>query len=77
MREIIIDILTELGIAPESLTDDARLRTDLELDSTEIVEVELEIKRRVGVDVTVARPTDQSVAELCQMVMAAASARVS
>jgi len=77
MREIVIEILTGLGIAPESVTDDARLRADLELDSTEIVEVELEIKRRIGVDVTVSRPADQSVAELCQAVMDAASAQVS
>ena len=77
MREIVLDILTGLGIPPESVTDDARLRTDLELDSTEIVEVELEIKRRIGVDVTVTRPADQSVAELCQAVIAAAAAQVS
>jgi acyl carrier protein len=68
MREVVIDILTGLGITDSIIKDDSRLRADLELDSTELVEVSLELKRRLGVDVALESPADICVADLVEAV---------
>ena len=58
-------ILIDLGIDERALTEDAHLRKDLELDSTETVEISLELKRRLGVEMKLESRQDPTLAELC------------
>lgn len=62
------DILIELGISEDSLTEDALLKKDLQLDSTETVEISLALKRRLGVNVKIESRKDTTLAQLCEMV---------
>jgi acyl carrier protein len=73
VRNAIEEILTELGIEPESITDPAVLGRELGLDSTDSVEVSLELKRRFGVDVKVQVRGEETVADLRSMVTSAIS----
>jgi acyl carrier protein len=58
-------ILFALGIPEEDLRDGATLRGDLELDSTETVEVTLELKRRLDVAIKLESDADLTLAEVC------------
>lgn len=62
------DILTELGISEDLLTENALLKKDLQLDSTETVEISLALKRRLGVNVKIESRKDTTLAQLCEMV---------
>lgn len=62
------DILIELGISEDLLTEDALLKKDLQLDSTETVEISLALKRRLGVNVKIESRKDTTLAQLCEMV---------
>ena len=66
-------ILFELGIPEDDLRDDATLRGDLELDSTEAVEVTLELKRRLGVAVKLESDADLTLRQVCRLVEEAAA----
>lgn len=67
----VLEILVELGIEADDVTPGARLRGDLELDSTETVEVTLELKRRLDVDVQLESGEDITVDGVCARVLAA------
>ncbi|UNS99084.1 phosphopantetheine-binding protein [Streptomyces tubbatahanensis] len=60
--------LTALGIPEETVTATARLRGDLELDSTELVEVSLEIQRSTGKEVKLELADDLTVSDVCELV---------
>ena len=45
------DILKNLGIPEELIQPDALLHRDLQLDSTETIEISLALKRRLGLKV--------------------------
>lgn len=62
------DILLDLGIPEESITDTALLRKDLQLDSTETVDISLGLKRRLGVNVKLESRKDMTLAEVCEMI---------
>ncbi len=62
------DILIDLGIDEESITDQALLRKDLQLDSTETVEISLGLKRRLGVNIKLESRKDMTLAEVGNMV---------
>ncbi|MBV9388844.1 MAG: acyl carrier protein [Chroococcidiopsidaceae cyanobacterium CP_BM_ER_R8_30] len=62
------DILLDLGIPEESITDTALLRKDLQLDSTETVDISLGLKRRLGVNVKLESRKDMTLAEVCDMI---------
>ena len=62
------EILVEMGIPEESLTEDALLRKDLQLDSTETVEISLGLKRRLGVNVKIESRQDTTLGQVCEMV---------
>ena len=66
-------ILTDLGIPEELIHQDALLREDLQLDSTETVEIALGLKRKVGVNVKLEGRQDMTLAQLCNRVEAAMS----
>jgi len=61
-------ILLDLGIPEDCVSERALLRTDLKLDSTETVEVALEIKRRFGISLTFESRSDLSLADVCTLI---------
>ncbi|WP_392535273.1 acyl carrier protein [Nostoc sp. C117] len=71
VMETINKILTDLGITEELLYPDALLRKDLQLDSTETVEVSLELKRQLGVSVKLEGRQDMTLAQFGHLVQAA------
>jgi acyl carrier protein len=64
-------ILTDLGIPEESLHQDTLLRQDLQLDSTETVEISLGLKRKLGVNVKLEGRQDMTLGQVCDLVEAA------
>jgi acyl carrier protein len=66
--ETLREIIADLGIEPEEVTPDAHLRGDLELDSTETVEISLELKRRLGAEVKLELKEDPTIADVCALV---------
>jgi acyl carrier protein len=63
-------ILTDLGIPDSLLHPDAFIRQDLQLDSTEIVEISLGVKRRLGVSVKLESRQDLTIAQICRQIEA-------
>lgn len=61
-------ILSELGIADAKITESALLKKDLELDSTETVQIAIELKKRLDVDVKFESREDLTVGALCALV---------
>jgi acyl carrier protein len=70
VRQAVAEILAEIGVEPESIAGPAVLGRDLELDSTDAVEVGLELKRRFNVSVRVQVKGDETVASLVGLVIA-------
>ena len=68
VREVVLKTLGELGFPAAEVTDETRLKADLELDSTELVQIELEIKRRLSVDVKFEFTDELSVGDVCRVV---------
>lgn len=66
--ETVRKAIAGLGIPEEQITPAARLRGELELDSTELVEVSLELKRQLGVEVTLELADDMTVADVARTV---------
>ncbi len=74
--EVVKDILvTDLGAEEEQVTEGAHLLDDLELDSTDTVEISLQLKKRLGADVKLAVRDDPTIAEVCAMVDTALASR--
>ncbi|NEO31113.1 MAG: acyl carrier protein [Symploca sp. SIO3C6] len=67
-------ILVDLGIPVESVNKDTLLRKDLQLDSTETVEISLGLKRQLGVNVKLEAREDMTLAQVCNLIEAAVSA---
>lgn len=61
-------ILTDLGIPEESIHQDALLHEDLQLDSTEIVEISLGLKRRLGINLKLESRQDMTMAQICSAI---------
>ncbi len=74
MMDTLKATLTDLGIPEEMIHQDALLREDLQLDSTETVELALALKRRLGVSVKLEGRKDITLAQLCDRVETAISA---
>jgi len=68
IREALLAALADLGIGAEQAVPDARLRDDLELDSTEIVQISLDLTRRLGVKVKLEDAADLTLAEVGDLV---------
>ncbi len=66
-------ILLELGIEESDVTETALLRKDLQLDSTETVQIALELKRRLGVSVKLEARQDMTLGHICDLVAQAAA----
>ncbi len=69
VRAVLVEALAGLGIEPDSVGDDSTLRGDLELDSTETVQVALELTRHLGVKISLSGGGDPPVAELVDGVL--------
>ena len=73
MMDTLKATLTDLGIPEELIHQDALVREDLQLDSTETVEVALALKRQLGVSVKLEGRQDITLAQLCDRVEIAMS----
>ena len=51
VRSMLLDLFREAGFDPSDLADETRLREDLGVDSTELVEIAVAIERRLPVRV--------------------------
>ncbi|MEM9903520.1 MAG: acyl carrier protein [Cyanobacteria bacterium P01_D01_bin.44] len=67
-------IFADLGISAESLDGDTLLFKDLQLDSTETVEVSLGLRRRLGVSVKLESRQDMTLAQVCDLIETALDA---
>ena len=65
------DILNALGIPEELIHPNALLHRDLQLDSTEIVEISLALKRRLGIKIKLETRQDKSLADVCTLIESA------
>jgi acyl carrier protein len=75
VTKAISEILCELGVEPEAISDTAILGDELELDSTDAVEVALGLKRRFQVEVKIQVKGDHTVGDLRDAVLAALAAQ--
>jgi acyl carrier protein len=60
--------LAELGIEPAAIRPEVRLHEDLALDSTEMVQVSLDLTRRLGVRVRLEPKADGTFLDACEAV---------
>jgi acyl carrier protein len=70
VRDVVVEKLVELGLAEDELGDDRFLHADLGLDSTEVVLIEVELRRRFGVQVDLRRADDCDIGQVCRLVEA-------
>jgi acyl carrier protein len=61
-------VLIELGFADEELTDTASIRQDLQLDSTETVDISLGLKRRLGINIKLESRQDMTLAQVSDQI---------
>lgn len=62
------EILVELGIEQDAISEGALLKGNLSLDSTEMVQISLDIRKRFGVDVAFESREDVTVGQVCELV---------
>lgn len=70
VHQALTEILSEMGVEPDSIADSAILGADLELDSTDAVGIGLELKRRFNVTVKVQVKGSETVSDLAKLVLA-------
>jgi len=75
VRAAVVASLSGLGIDADEVTDTATLHGDLELDSTETVQVALDLTRHLGTKITLSGLGELPVAELVAAVLAQARDR--
>ena len=61
-------ILVDLGVPKESLHDRTLLHRDLQLDSTEMVEIVLALKQKLGISLKLGGRQDMTLAQLCDRI---------
>jgi acyl carrier protein len=66
-------VLIDLGFSAEELTDTASIRQDLQLDSTETVDISLGLKRRLGINIKLESRQDMTLAEVSEKIAQAVS----
>lgn len=71
--ETLREIIYELGIPDELICLNASIYQDLQLDSTEIVEIALVLKRRLGIKIKLETRQDKTLAEICSLIESAKS----
>lgn len=73
VKNTLKEILRNMGISEELLQDNALLHRDLELDSTEIVEISLAVKRQFGIAVKLETYQDKTLAQVSHVIQKASS----
>lgn len=71
--DALANILTDLGIPEELILPNAFIYRDLQLDSTETVEISLALKQRLGIKIKLETRQDKTLAQLCELVESAKS----
>jgi acyl carrier protein len=66
--DTLTEILLELGITKSEISESAFLRKDLQLDSTETVQISLELKRRLDVNVKLESRQDLTLGQVCEKI---------
>lgn len=61
-------ILVDLGIPEDQLREQTLLHEHLGIDSAETVQLSLELKRRLGVDLKIGTRKDMTLAEICNLI---------
>ncbi|MGN9913961.1 acyl carrier protein [Phytohabitans sp. LJ34] len=51
IRETLVEVFRELKIDPTGIEPDSRLREDLEIDSTEMVEIAVALEKRLSISI--------------------------
>ena len=69
VRQRLDAALAELGLGADQVESGSKLREDLELDSTEIVQISLELTRHLGVKVKLEDAADLTISEVCDLVL--------
>ena len=64
----LIYILAELGIPIDKLNPNSLIYKDLQLDSTEIVEISVALKQKFGVKIKLEARRDMTLAEVCNLI---------
>lgn len=67
------DILNDLGIPEALIYPNALIYRDLQLDSTEIVEISLALRRKLGIKIKLEVRQDKTLAEVCTLIESARS----
>ncbi|WP_319419874.1 acyl carrier protein [Pleurocapsa sp. FMAR1] len=62
------DVLIDLGFEEAELTDTASIRQDLQLDSTETVDISLGLKRRLGINIKLESRQDITLAQISEKI---------
>jgi len=52
VRSAVLAVLADIGLEVDSLTDDTRFRDELDVDSTELVEISVAVERKLGVTIS-------------------------
>jgi acyl carrier protein len=71
VMDILKSILINIGIPEELIREDTLLHKDLQLDSVEVVEIALGLKRTLGVNVKLESRQDMTLAQVCNTVQEA------
>lgn len=69
VRAVLTEALVGLGIDAQDVRDESTLHGDFELDSTETVQVALELTRHLGVRITLSDTGDPTVVALVEQVV--------
>jgi acyl carrier protein len=67
------DVLIDLGFSEEELTPTTSIRQDLQLDSTETVDISLGLKRRLGINIKLESRQDTTLAQISEKIAQALS----
>jgi acyl carrier protein len=66
-------VLIDLGFSEEELTATTSIRQDLQLDSTETVDISLGLKRRLGINIKLESRQDTTLAQISEKIAEALS----
>jgi acyl carrier protein len=70
---VLKDVLIELGFSEEELKESTSIRQDLQLDSTETVDISLGLKRRLGINIKLESRQDTTLAQISEKIAQALS----
>lgn len=60
--------LQTIGISENDIREDSKLKDDFELDSTELVDLTLSLKKEFGLEIDLSKPNDLTVGQLAKKI---------